>query len=102
MSAIYTQLDDAPAADIGAVRVEVTKRHSHHLQMTTKDSAQPYKKDKTYVLSGWIRGTKDADVYAGFPESDEPRRYYAGQNLSATAEWKRFSIEWTPEMDTSA
>jgi hypothetical protein len=102
VSVVYTQLDDAPAADIGAVRVEVTKRHSHHAQMTTKDSARPYKKDTTYVLSGWIRGPEDADVYAGFRENDEPHHYYAGQNLSATAEWKRFTVEWTPEMDTTA
>lgn len=102
VSAVYTQLNDAPAADIGAVRIEVTKRHSHHVQMTTKDSARPYKQGTTYVLSGWIRGPLDADVYAGFREDDEPHKYYAGQNLSATPEWKRFSFEWTPEMDTTA
>ena len=84
------------------MRVEVTKRHSHHLQMTTKNAAPPYKKDTTYVLSGWIRGPQDADVYAGFREDDAPRKYYAGQNLFATGEWKRFSVEWTPEMDTTA
>lgn len=102
VSAVYTQLDDAPSPGMGAVRVEVTKRHSHHLQMTTKDSARPYKKDTTYVLSGWIRGPVDADVYAGFRESNEPRKYYAGQNLSATEEWKRFTVEWTPEADVTA
>lgn len=102
VSAVYTQLDDAPEKEMGAVRVEVTKRHSHHLQMTTKDSSRPYKKDTTYVLSGWIRGPVDADVYAGFRQDGEPRRYYAGQNLSATAEWKRFSVEWTPEADVTA
>jgi hypothetical protein len=102
VSGVYTQLNDAPAPEIGAVRIEVTKLHSHHLQMTTKSGAQPYKKGTTYVLSGWIRGPQDADVYAGFREDAEPHKYYAGQNLSATAEWQRFSTEWTPEMDTTA
>jgi hypothetical protein len=102
VSVVYTQLDDAPAPEVGAVRIEVTKLHSHHAQITTKESARPYKKDATYVLSGWIRGPQDADVYAGFRESDEPRKYYAGQLLPATAEWKRFSVEWTPEADTNA
>lgn len=102
VSAVYTQLDDAPEKEIGAVRVEVTKLHSHHLQMTTKSGAQPYKKDTTYVLAGWIRGPQDADVYAGFRENDEPHHYYAGQNLAATAEWQRFTVEWTPEADVTA
>lgn len=102
VSAVYTQLNDAPAEGMGAVQVEVTKLHSHHLQMTTKGGARPYKQGTTYVLSGWIRGPQDADVFAGFREDDVPRKYYAGQNLVATGEWKRFSVEWTPEMDTTA
>jgi hypothetical protein len=102
VSAVYAQLNDAPAENMGAVRVEVTKRHSHHLQMTTYPMVRPYKQGTTYVLSGWIRGPQDADVFAGFREDDEPRGYYAGQNLFPTDEWKTFSVEWTPEMDVKA
>ena len=56
VSAIYSQLDDAPEPEVGALRVEVTKRFSHHLQLTVNGGARPFQQGTTYTLAGWIRG----------------------------------------------
>jgi len=102
ISAVYSQLNDPPKEGVGAVRIEVTKRHAFHLQMTTKDGARDYKGRTNYVVSGWVRSPLNTDVFVGFRQDQAPKDYYGGKDLYVDGEWKRFSLEWTPEKDSAA
>jgi hypothetical protein len=102
VSAVYSQLNDPPEAGVGAVRIEVTKRHAYHLQMTTKEGAREYKQGTTYVVTGWVRSPQLTGVFAGFRQDEDPKNFYAGQDLYVGADWKKFSVEWTPEKDSLA
>jgi len=102
VSATYSQLKDAPAEGVGAVRIEVMRMDAYHVQLTTKEGARPYKQGTTYVVTGWVRSPKLTGVFVGFRQDEEPRDYYAGQDLDVDTEWKRFSLEWTPEKDCDA
>ena len=102
VSAVYSALSDAPAEGVGAVRIEVTKRHAFHLQLTTKENARDYQMGTTYVLTGWVRSPLLTAVFAGFRQDEAPKNYFEGQNLYVGKEWKPFRIEWTPEQDARA
>lgn len=102
VSALYSQLNDAPMEGLGAVRIEVTKLDGFHLQLTTKQGARDFKSGKTYVLSGWVRSPQNTGVFACFLQNAEPRDVYAGKDLEVSSDWKQFSFEWKPDIDSSA
>ena len=102
VSVMYSQLKDAPAEGVGAVRMEVMKVDAFQVQLTTKNGARPYKQGSTYVLTGWVRSPMLTGVWVGFRQDEEPREFFLGRDLEVDTEWKRFTIEWTPERDCNA
>jgi hypothetical protein len=102
VSVMYSQLKDAPAEGVGAVRVDVLKVDSHHVQLTTKNGARNYKQGSTYVLTGWVRSPTLTGVWVGFRQDEEPKDFFLGKDLDVDTEWKRFSVEWVPERDCAA
>ena len=102
VSVMYSQLKDPPAEGVGAVRMEVMKVDAFNVQLTTKNGARPYKQGTTYVLTGWVRSPMLTPIWVGFRQDEEPREFFAAQDLEVDTEWKRFSFEWTPEKDCAA
>ena len=102
VSATYSQLTDAPAEGVGAVRIEVTKLDGFHLQLTTKSGAMDYKAGTTYVVTGWMRSPQQTGFFVGFRADAEPRDFHAGKDFAPGTDWEKFSFEWTPENNSSA
>lgn len=102
VSIIYSQLKDPPAEGVGALRIDVIKVDGFHVQLTTKTGARPYKQGSTYVLTGWVRSSLLTPIWVGFRQDEEPREFFLGKDLDVDTEWKRFSVEWTPERDCAA
>ena len=102
VSVMYSQLKDVPAEGVGAVRMEVMKIDGYNVQLTTKNGARPYKQGGKYVLTGWVRSTSLTPIWVGFRQDEEPKEFFIGEDLEVDTEWKRFSLEWTPERDCNA
>ena len=102
VSATYSQLTDAPAEGIGAVRIDVTKVDGFHVQLTTKKGSLDFKQGTTYVVSGWMRSPQQTGFFVGFRANEEPRDFHAGKDLSPGTDWEKFSFEWTPENNAAA
>ncbi|EDY15883.1 hypothetical protein CfE428DRAFT_6575 [Chthoniobacter flavus Ellin428] len=102
VSVMYSELKDAPAPGVGAVRMEVMKVDKYQVQLTTKGGARNYKQGSTYVVTGWVRSPTLTGVWIGFRQDEEPREFFLGRDLEVDTEWKRFSVEWTPDRDCAA
>jgi hypothetical protein len=102
VSVIYSQVKDAPAEGVGAVRIDALKVDAFQVQLTTKGGARNYKQGSTYVLTGWVRSPSPTGVWVGFRQDEEPKDFFLGRDLEVDTEWKRFSIEWVPERDCAA
>ena len=102
VSIIYSELKDAPAEAVGALRIDVIKIDGFQAQLTTKVGARPYKQGSTYVLTGWVRSSSLTPIWVGFRQDEEPREFFLGRDLEVDTDWKRFTVEWKPEQDCKA
>jgi hypothetical protein len=102
VSATYTQLTDSPVKDAGAVRIHVTRRDAHHVQMRASNGPHLFRKGTKYVVTGWLRSPESAKMNISFRQDDDPKEYYDREDLATTPEWTRFTHEWTPDADSTA
>ena len=100
VSVMYSELKDAPSPGVGAVRMEVMKVDKYQVQLTT--GARNYKQGSTYVVTGWVRSPVLTGMWIGFRQDEEPHEFFLGRDLDVDTEWKRFSVEWTPDRDCAA
>ena len=102
VSATYTKLADSPDKAAGAVRIKVEKVDDGHLQLTTFQGNQKYKKGTHYLVTGWVRSPDGLGVKVAVREKDEPYEFYHEDELPRGKEWKRFEFAFTPAMDFEA
>lgn len=102
VSVMYSELKDVPAPGVGAVRMEVMKVDKYQVQLAPKGRALNYKQGTTYVVTGWVRSPTLTGMWIGFRQDEEPHEFFLGRDLEVDVEWKRFSVEWTPDQDCAA
>jgi len=99
VSATYTKLNDSPEKDAAAVRIEFTKRDSHHVQFRPQKGPLPFKKGATYRVTGWARSAEPAKINVGFHDADATAGYFDQEDIATGSQWARFSFDWTPDQD---
>lgn len=101
VSATYTKLDDPPKEGMAAVRIKVEKVDEGQLQLTSW-TKPTFKKNVKYVVTGWIRSPNNTGVKIGVRQTGEPYEFYAEEDLSASSEWKPFTVDFSLTEDKEA
>ena len=91
----YTKLTDAPAAGVGAVRIQVVKADDGQMQLTSWAGKLKFKAGGKYLVEGWVRSKDAAGLKVGIRQQGDPYEFFAEQDLSTTPEWKRFTFNFS-------
>ena len=91
----YTKLTDAPAAGVGAVRIQVVKADEGQMQLTSWAGKLKCKAGVKYAAEGWVRSKDAAGLKVGIRQQGDPYEFFAEQDLSTTPEWKRFTFNFS-------
>lgn len=102
VNAIYTKLDDGPAKEVGAVRIEAKNIDSGQLQLTTFEGDQKYFKGAKYFITGWLRSSTNSTIKVGAREEGASKDFFDQMYLTGAPEWRAFEFVFTPEKDCDA